>query len=219
MKKIQDLVKPFLCILLGALVLFYYLNDLSLQGNWLAVGIIAVVIACLYLCIGILNVTLGDKLPAGFRKVLSIAAIVMFPLFTGISFLLYVIDLAQIEGALGPNGWVVNLTCIIAAFSFVVLYIIQELAKSSAIRRISLLFASIFALTLVVDALFTLAGDPITLGQIDIVYLLIDIIYVYMLFDACNAMRKQVAKAEAPAEEPVEEAEEPEEEPEEEPAE
>ena len=193
MNKIQEIIKPFLCILLGALLFFYYLNFLSNQGSMLAIGIIAIVVASFYLAFGILNVTAGDKLPIKLNKVLSLISVVAFPIFAFIAFLLFLIELSQVNGAMGPNGWVVCLIGIISSISFASLYIIQSFAKSSVLRRISFLLASIFALALLLNCLFDFFGDPLELGKVDLVYLLIDILYVFMLFDIISSSKKQVA--------------------------
>ena len=62
MKKISDLVKPYLSIIFGALLLLLYFNLLAVGGVYLAMGIIIFALAAFFLTIGILNVTLGEKL-------------------------------------------------------------------------------------------------------------------------------------------------------------
>ena len=61
MKKLQDIIRPFLAIILGALLFLVYLNYLQLQGATLAVGIIAVIFSAFYVALGILNIVLGNK--------------------------------------------------------------------------------------------------------------------------------------------------------------
>ena len=49
MKKIKELVKPFIFIIFGALLFLYYFNGLSGEGAGLAISIIAIVLAAYFL--------------------------------------------------------------------------------------------------------------------------------------------------------------------------
>ena len=73
MKKVSELIKPYITIIFGALLLLIYLNYLSFKEMALAIGIIAVVIASFSLVGGILFVVMGDKMNDTLKKYLILA--------------------------------------------------------------------------------------------------------------------------------------------------
>ena len=72
MKKITELIKPFMAIIFGVLLLLTYLNLLSSEeGKTLAIGICAVVISAYYFFIGIFGI-LGPKLRGVAKKIAAV---------------------------------------------------------------------------------------------------------------------------------------------------
>ena len=102
MKKLGELLKPFYSIILGALMLLYYMDWLEGGGARLAMGIVAMVLAAYYIGIGILAVVMGDKLTASTRGTVESLSVLLFPLFMFVFFLL-----SAIGGGLTPTGWVI----------------------------------------------------------------------------------------------------------------
>ena len=186
MKKISEFIKPYVAIVLGALVLLYYLNWLSGSDSTLALGIIAMVMASYYLVSGILGIILGEKL-GKLGKVFDIVSIVFFPTFMFIYFLLMIINAS---GVMGPAGWFINILSLAGSITFVGFYIVSRFVKAKIVQRLTLMFAAIFVLALLINILFDYIGDPNSLGEINIIGLVIYSIYSYMLVNALKAPEK-----------------------------
>ena len=180
MKKISELIRPFICVILGALLLLFYLNWLAGSGVTLGIGITAIVMAAYYLAVGILGVVLGDKM-GGARKIIDIISIAFFPLFMFVYFLLIIINAAQ---AMGPTGWTIAIVSMIGALAFPVFYIVSRFVNVKWLSRIAVLFGAIFILVLITNVLFDTVGNPIVLGNINIIGLVIYSVYSYMLINA-----------------------------------
>ena len=201
MKKVFEFIKPFLAIILGALMFLYFLNWLGYREGALAIGIIAVIFSSYYMALGILGVVLGDKL-GKIKKVLDIVAIGLFPLFMFVYFLIITISMAEYYG---PNGWVLAITSMVGCLGMLVMYLLASLAENSAMKKLVSLFAAIFVLVLLLNILFDVQGNPNVLGNIDIILFVIYIIYSSMLFVSVAALSEKKAEAAPAEEEPKEE--------------
>ena len=204
MKRLQEILKPFLAIILGALLLLRYLNWLQGQNQTLAIGIIAMVLAALYLSLGILGFTLNNRLPSGAKKAFSLTAVVAFPLFLFVYFLLLTIRIAE---DLGPNGWFLAILKMIAALSFAVVFLLAGLLKNRHLNKLALLLASVFVLALLLEALFDAWGDPVGLGSIIVVEVVIFFLYGNILFNSLPNAKGEPAPEVAPQQEHEEAAE------------
>ena len=178
MKKVQEIIKPYLLIILGALLLLYYLNDLDNTGTTLAIGITGVIVAALYLTMGILNVLLGDKLPQSLKKVFDISSVALFPLFI---FSYYLIAIIKWNDLFGPNGWIITILSLVGSLAAAVLLIISNFINGNTVKKITTLFAMIFVLVLILDLLFSIAGNSIVLGNLDVLLFAIYVVYVNVL--------------------------------------
>ena len=207
MKKVQEIIRPFIAIIIGALLLLYYLNYLRLSEMGLAIGIMGVTFAVYYLAFGILEVVLGDKIPAIGRKVLTSIGLSLIPLLLFFFSLLIMINN---DGVLGPTGWTLAILKMIAALAFIVLLFISMFSKNKLAGRLGFLFAAIFVLALLADTLFDSAGVPCALGELDIIMTVIYILFVSMLMNALTKREEErsqeSATVPAPAEQPAEEA-------------
>ena len=192
MKKIGDIIKPFISIIFGALLFLVYLNYLSTGGTTLAIGIIGVILAAYYLAVGIVATVLGDKMPGGVRDILDLVSIVLFPTFMFVVFLIRTINVAQ-ANALLPTGWVISITSMTGALLMVVAYLLAKLLNIKLLTRFAFMFSAIFILALLLDIIFDSTGLPIVLGNINIIGLVIYLVYTYMLF---NSFAKDTQKAE-----------------------
>jgi len=179
MKKISDIVKPFSEIIFGALFFLCYFNYLAFKGEALGIGIAATVISAYYLAIGIVNFVAGDKLPEGLKKVTDIVSISAFPLFIFVSKLLTTIDAHEL---LGPAGWTLIILGMVGSLGLAVVYAVARIVNKPVLTKIAYIFASVFVLVLLADILFTIDGFPTDLGNVVIVDLVIDVLYVSMLF-------------------------------------
>ena len=183
MKKVASLIKPYLALVLGALLFLYYLNWLSFQGEALGIGIAAVVIAAYYLCVGILGIVLGEKMPGGLKKTFDIISVAAFPTFMFVYYLLMVILAHQ---AMGPTGWTIYLLAMGASISLAIFYVISRFVKSQVLTRIAGLFGAIFVLALISSVLFVVDGTATILGELVIVQVLIYGLYGFLLFNSLS---------------------------------
>lgn len=181
MKKVHEFLKPFLSIILGALLLLVYLNYLSLRGTPLALGIIAVVFASYYLASGILSLVLGFKLPLGLKGVFDIVTISAYPLLFFVQMLLVTVDAGRF---FGPTGWTIAILGMVGSLSLCVVYILSKLINNKVISRLALLMSAVFVLVLLSVILFNLDGSVNTLGGIELPTLAIYIIYTSMLIES-----------------------------------
>ena len=210
MKKFYEIVKPFLSIIFGALLFLCYFNLLNGQGEVLAIGIIAVIFAAFYLCIGILGIVLGEKF-ASARKVLDPIGITLFPLFMYVYWLLTIISFAKIP-LNEPAGWTIAVISMVASISLATMILISTFINNAMLKRLSNLFASIFILSLLLNLTFDLAGNPETLGKISVPVFAMYVTFSAMLLSSLSAPAPEIPKAEAepeakeeaPAEEPSE---------------
>ena len=195
MKRISDLIRPFLGIVFGALLMLVYLNYINsgMPGEYLALGIIAVTIASYYLGSAILSFILGDRLPAGVKNIFAVLSVVLFPTLMFVQNLLFTIAL---EGELGTTGWIIMSASLAGAIGFAGLYCAAYFTKVRVLERLAFLFGSIFFLSLVLDLLFALDGTPNTIADITLVTLALYGIYGGMLFNALMAFGKKEQPAE-----------------------
>ena len=186
MKKLSEFIKPYLAIAFGALLFLFYLNWLGSEGAFLAVGIIAIVFAAGYLAVGILGVVFGERLPKVLKLVFDIFTVSAFPLLIFVYFIVLVTSV-PVEN-IGPAGWVILIVNLAASLGLVGLYITTRFVKVKLLDRITYLFAVAFILALALNLVFDFTGDPIVLGNITVVELIIDALYSYMLI---NALKKE----------------------------
>lgn len=213
MKKIQEVAKPFLSIIFGALLLLTYLNWLSLNGGALVIGIFALLMSLYYLGAGITEAVMGEKLPLKAKKVFDIINVSLFSTFAFIFYFIYIINLS---GRMGPTGWIVALAALLLSLTLAVFSIITRLVSNPVIKRLDVLFSALFMAALVLTLLFDSAGNPITLGSIDVISIVIYALFGMMLLESLT--NKEVKPVETPSDNVQEEIEpEPEDKTEEEP--
>ena len=215
MKKIKELLKPFIFIIFGALLFLCYFNGLGGEGAGLAISIIAIILAAYFLTVGILSVVLGEKLGKT-KGLLNLIGVATFPLFLGVIELITLINLAEIDGYLGPTGWTISILTIAAAFGLGGLLFVSYFVRSKGLHRVTFLFGAIFVLALLLDILLLADGSAATIGQVVILQVVLYGCYVSMLFEVLSSLKenKPAKKEEAKEEKPAEE-----EKPEEQPAE
>ena len=207
MKKIKELLKPFIFIIFGALLFLFFFNYLGVGGPYLAIGIVAIVLSAYFLTVGILSVVLGDKLGKA-KGILNLAGVATFPLLMGVIFLLGLIGDAKSDYVyLGPNGWTIAILSIAAAFGAGILLFIAYSVRSKGFHRVTFLFGAIFVLALLLDILIS-EGFAVALGQIVVLQVILYVAYTSMLYDVLSSLKenKESKKVEEPKEEqPAEE--------------
>ena len=201
MKKIQVVAKPFLSIVFGALLLLTYLNWLSLDGGALVIGVIALLMSLYYLGAGITEAVAGDKLPQKAKKVFDILNISLFSAFASIYYLLYITNLSD---QMGPTGWIVALAALLLSLALAVFSIIARLVSNPVLKRLDGLFSALFMAALVLTLLFDSVGNPVTLGSIDVISLVIYALFGVMLLESLTS--KETKPVETPSDNVQEEA-------------
>lgn len=194
MKKIQEVAKPFLSIVFGALLLLTYLNWLSLSGGALVIGIIALLMSLYYLGAGITEAVVGEKLSPKAKKVFDIINISLFSGFASIYYLIYITNLSD---RMGPTGWIVALAALLLSLALAVFSIIARLVSNPVLKRLDVLFSALFMTALVLTLLFDSVGNPITLGSIDVISLVIYALFGMMLLESLT--NKPAEPIEAPS--------------------
>ena len=207
MKKVSELLKPYLEIIFGALLFLFHFNWLGFGGAYLALGIIAVVLSVYFIVVGILSVALGDHLPKKVKSILTVVGAGVYALFLGTYFLIGLIQAAKAANEyewstpLGPNGWTIAIVSIAASYALGVLLILAYFLKKSALSRITMMFGAIFVLALLVDILIS-DGNPVVLGNIVVLKVILYVTFVGILFQILPLLS---FKKEKPAEEKKEE--------------
>ena len=178
MKKATDFLKTNILIILGALMLLYFLNDLTGNGASLACGIVATVISVYYLTIGILNIFLSDKLN---KKLFDTLSICLFGAFMFASLLVALINMV---GFAGPTGWIISIFSLIASLGLVIIYPLAKYKNNKKVFNLAYLFSVCFALVLLLNIVFSPAGNSRTLGSIDLILISIFGIFILYLFSS-----------------------------------
>ena len=205
MKRISDLLKPFLSVIFGALLFLCYFNWLAGEEGTLAIGIIAVTLAVYYVTVGILGSCLGDKFNSKTKAILDECGVAAFPLFLGVSFLVNVIEWGD---GFGPMGWTIAIFSIGASFALGVLFLIAFFTKKHFFIRASFLFSCLFVLALLLNVLIDSEGNPERLGNIVILFVVLYGVYSFMLFNELKVLQqeyKSTPKKEVTKEEPAKE--------------
>ena len=195
MKKVTDLLKPYLSIIFGALLLLLYFNLLSFGGALLALGIIATVLAAYFLITGILAIAMGEKLSKKAKSLINLIGVSGFSAFMGVYFLLDLINRAKASKGdfgtpVGPAGWTIGILSIGASFGLLLVLVIAFAMKSKDFARIAFLFGAIFVLALLLDVLAP-AGNPISLGAVVVLQVVLYGAFVGILFNVLSSLNSE----------------------------
>ena len=193
-EKIQEVAKPFLPIVFGSLLLRTYLNWLSLNGGALVIGIFALLMSLYYLGAGITEAVTGEKLSPKAKKVFNIINISLFSAFASVFYLFYITNLSD---RMGPTAWIVALAALLLSLALAIFSVIARLVSNPVLKRLDVLFSALFMAALVLTLLFDVSGNPITLGSIDIVSLVIYALYGVMLLESLT--NKDTKSVETPS--------------------
>ena len=93
---------------------------------------------------------------------------------------------------MGPTGWVIKILSMIAALALAAFFIVFKLVNVPVIKRLTLLFAGIFALAMLLDILFDDRGFGDLLGNINMISLAIYAIFASILFS--NVLKEDTPK-------------------------
>lgn len=186
MQKIREFFKPFSSIIFGTLLFLSFLNYLSLAGAPLAIGIIALIISIYYIVYGVIEIICKDQIPTTVNKILNVCSITLFPL---LMFFIILMDIISLADRMLPTAWIISIFSIITTLIMIFIYIVAFYLKNKYLDKLNILFSSLFILVLLLDLLFDTLGDPINLGNINIVGFIIYFSYSSMLLESiieCN---------------------------------
>ncbi len=192
MKKIQEVAKPFLSIVFGALLLLTYLNWLTLDGEALVIGIFALLMSLYYLGEGITETVAGDKLSPKAKKVFDIINISLFPTFI---FAYFLIRTIVVSTQMGPTGWVVVLTGLLTSLVMVVFSLASRLASNPLLKRLNALFSGLFMVVLILSLLFDVFGNSLTLGSVDVIDFVTYALFGVMLLESLTSKETKPVEA------------------------
>lgn len=198
MKRLTDYLKPNILIILGALLFIYYLNFLSYSGAALGIGISAIVLSAYYLFVGILFVLTGSKLKPKTQLIFNLLSVTLFAVFMFVGFLLTPINAARV---MGPTAWTINILSLAASLTLVVIYIVSKFSAEPFVSRFAHLVSLIFVLTLLLDILFEVNGTSKSLGDIDVLLVVIYGFYSCYLFGSLNKTEELPTQKKATTEE------------------
>lgn len=202
MKKLHELIKPFLAVILGALLLLIYMNGLGSEGKSLALAIVGVVFAAFYIGAGIMRVLLSDKLKADVVKILDVAFVGCYALLMFVGYILKVIDLDA-----GPTGWFIVVLSLASSIGFVVLFALATFLRNKNIKQLAQLFGFIFLLALVLNFVFDDAGNPVALGFVAILDVVVLGVYSSLLISSITSLGELRRRPKVEAEPEEEKAE------------
>ena len=167
----------------------------------MVIGIFALLMSLYYLGAGITEAVAGEKLSAKAKKVFGIINISLFSAFASIFYLLYITNLSD---RMGPTAWIVALAALLLSVALAIFSVIARLVSNPVLNRLDVLFSALFMAALVLTLLFDVSGNPITLGSIDIVSLVIYALYGVMLLE--SLANKETEPAETSSDNVQEEA-------------
>ena len=192
MKKLQEVVKPFISLILGGLIILYYLNWLQLNGAGLVIGIVALIVGAYYLCAGIIPVIAKDKVDNSLIKLFDLISVLALPVYMALYHALVIIFRGQ---NIGPNGWIISIFSLAISLGFVIIYLLNEFNKNTNFSKYIQLLSMGLALDLLLLILFDGAGNPIVLGQLDIIQVVIDLLYLGIMFGSLH-VTKEISQSE-----------------------
>lgn len=190
MKRISDLLKPFLSVIFGALLFLCHFNWLSYEGGYLALGIVAVVLALYFVTVGLFGSALGDKFPKKTKEILNACGVAAYPLFLGVYFL---VSLINVNEGIGPMGWTIAIYSIAACFALGVLFVLAFFLKKHLFIRLTFLFACLLVLVFLLDVLLV-GGVPATLGSIIVLLVVLYGVFTAMLFNELKVLQEEYKK-------------------------
>ena len=220
MKKIIDLIKPFLSIVFGALVILLFLNDISEGDTKTTRAIFALLVGGYIIGVGLIKFLMGKQLDAKLSRILDATSIATYAGLFFVIIITYMIDYAAEDMMLGrpgygANGWIIAIYSLLAAAGFASVFLAATFVRNEVLNKVSNLLGLLFLLALVLNVTFTVnRGDPINLGAISVLTVVVHVLfgYIYLAFAATEevpARRSRVRQhstpqvEERPAEEEV----------------
>lgn len=175
MKKVLDLVKQFVAIVFGALIILCYLNDLSVGGTATVRAVFAFLVGSYFILIGLLGMLCKEQIGEKALKIMNGAGMAAY---ASLFFLIVMLDVIDLNAGYGVNGWVIADFALTVSIAFAVLYIIVLFVNNRVVIRLANLFGMLFLLAIVLYGIvFTPIGNRNTLANIALITLIIRVTY------------------------------------------
>ena len=187
MQKIQDIIKPYLSIIFGVILLLGYMNYLSYDGAVVTIGIFALIFGVYYIMAGLFDVLLGEKMPAEARRIIEMLSISFLGLFIFIRTLIYLVELGE---QFGPSGWIIAIYSLIISVFFVSIVPTVYFIKNELLSKVAKLSAALFVLVLLLAVLFDTFGNTTVLGAVNLIDVILYIFFAMILFSSA-VVRKE----------------------------
>ena len=214
MKKIIELVRPYLLVIFGALLILLNLNSLTDPGTLATFvpGIFGTIFGAYYLCAGTCTIVLKEKINPLMKRIMDLISVVAYP---ALVFITYMTLTVLAYTALGPTGWVISIYIMLATLAMMTYFVMGFFIKNELIKFAKNLTALSLIVAIIVTFLFDFRGTPAFLGNIVIANLAIATIFVYILItylmkgaEIEEGLKEEPLKEEVVEEEPKEEIEE-----------
>ena len=183
MKKLLELIKPLLLIIFGALMFLIYLDQIDPQADakYLMIGIFGTVFAVYYITIGVINVTIGNRLEKNAKNVFDMLNVGLFAFL-----FLYetIVNITDYVDGMSGSGWIINIGSILAALCLIVFTILSKTSNKEALDRVALLFAALFATAMLLRIIFTPVGGSMPLLGMTLTSVALYTMFVFVLFGA-----------------------------------
>ena len=159
------------------------------DAKYLVLGIFGAVFATYYVAVGVLNVTLGDKINANAKQIFDIFNVSLFAFLVMYNVIADVSTICQNNaqyntGSITTTGWIINVFIIMAAGALIVMTIVSKTTNKPVLDRLTFMFAGLFGLALLLNVTFTAYGYPTALGNIVIATVALYAMFIPVMFQA-----------------------------------
>ena len=204
MKKVLNLLKANVLIILGAILFLIYVNDFaSKEGNVIAEGVFGLILSLYLIVIGIIFVAMGNKINKTAKAVLEVIGASTFALFAfvGAIFTYDVMDKANSNAyvTVGPTAWILVILQFIISFTFMGFFPVAKFVKNKAVTTLGYIFSGLFVTLLFLTTAFDITGTVALLGNIPFILLMVYVLFAFFIFESLS--NKEPAAVESKAEE------------------
>lgn len=193
MKKIQEILKPKLLIIFGTLMFLLYIGGIKNDdAKFLVLAIFGIVFAAYYITVGILNVSLGDRLNASAKQFFDILNVSLFAFLILYQTIVGIVAFFDISPDLiSTAGWIINIYAIMAAGGLIVMVILAKTGSKAALDRLAFMFAVCFGLALLLMVLFDEAGNASSVASIIMVEVALYGFFIPIMLNAVGKAKNE----------------------------
>ncbi len=180
MSKLSSIGKQYFLVVFGILLFLFYLNGLGNNNGYIiAIAILGVLVAAYYIANGLLAVLLPGKLPERLKNIFAVVDVIAYPAFFFVTTLLAVIVSYDI---MGPTGWIIAVISMVSSLGYATCYALRKFLNLEKIGLITNILGGLFLLSLLLNVLFEMNGNPVSLGNLNIIVIITYAVYVFILY-------------------------------------